>query len=136
MKSGKIRPGYKFCSTHMIFNIKIDRKFTRKARLVADGYKTDTLASITYSSVVSRDSIRICLMTASLNMLNVFAYDIRNTYLNADCREKLWIVVGAEFSSDKGAVMIIVKALCRLKSSGAAWREKLARTMDDIGYKL
>ena len=71
MKSGKIRPGYKFYSTHMIFNIKMDRKFTRKARLVANGHKTNVLASITYSSVVSRDSVRICLMAASLNRLNI-----------------------------------------------------------------
>ena len=135
MEGGKIKPGYKFCSTHMVFDIKMDGKFTRKARLVADGHKTDAPASITYSSVVSRDSVRICLMAASLNGLNVFACDIGNAYLNADCREKLWTVAGAEFGSEKDAVMIIARALYGLKSSGAAWRAKLAQTMDDIGYK-
>ena len=134
MKTGKIKPGFKFCSTHMIFDIKMDGKFTRKARLVADGHKTDVPSSITYSSVVSRDSVRICLMVASLNNLDVFACDIGNAYLNADCREKLWTIAGAEFGSDKGAVMIIARALYGLKSSGAAWRAKLAQTMGDIGY--
>ena len=52
MKTGKVKPGFKFCSTHMIFDIKMDGKFTRKVRLVADGHKTDAPASITYSSVV------------------------------------------------------------------------------------
>ena len=104
----------------MIFDIKMDRKFIRKARLIADSYKTNILASITYSSVVSRDSVRICLIATSLNGLNVFAYNIRNAYLNVDCHKKLWIVAGAEFGSDKGIVMIIAKAFYGLKSSGAA----------------
>ena len=112
----------------------MDGKFTRKARLVADGHKTDAPASITYSSVVSRDSVRVCLTAASLNGLDVFACDIENAYLNADCREKLWTIAGAEFGSEKGDVMIIARALYGLKSSGAAWRAKLAQTMSDIGY--
>ena len=32
MKTGKIRPGYSYCSTHMIFDVKMDGSFTRKAR--------------------------------------------------------------------------------------------------------
>ena len=134
MRSGKKKPGFKFCGTHMIFDIKMDGKFTRKARLVADRHKTDAPASITYSSVVSRDSVRICLMAASLNGLDVFACDIGNAYLNANCREKLWTLAGPEFGSEKGAVMIIARALYGLKSSGAAWRAKLAETMAEIRY--
>ena len=111
MRQGKVKPGYKFCGTHMIFDIKMDGKFTRKARLVADGHKTDAPASITYSSVVSRDSVRIAFMLASLNDLEVFSCDIGNAYLNANCREKLWTITGAEFGSEKGSVMIISRAL-------------------------
>ena len=66
MRTGKIRPGYSYCSTHMIFDIKMDGKFTRKARLVAEGHKTRPPSSITYSSVVTRDSVRIALTIASL----------------------------------------------------------------------
>ena len=40
------------------FDIKMDGKFTRKARLVADGQKTNVPSSIIYSSVVSRESVR------------------------------------------------------------------------------
>ncbi|GFH50498.1 hypothetical protein CTEN210_06974 [Chaetoceros tenuissimus] len=32
MRSGKVKPGFKFCDTHIIFNIKMNGKFTRKAR--------------------------------------------------------------------------------------------------------
>ena len=134
MRDGKVKPGFKYCGTHMIFDIKMDGKFTRKARLVADGHTTDVPSSITYSSVVSRESVRLALMIASLNDLKIAACDIGNAYLNAECREKLWTIAGSEFGSEKGSVMLIVKALYGLKSSGAAWRAKLADTMRSMDY--
>ena len=70
----------------MLFDINMDGKFTHKAILVADGHKTDASASITYSSMVSRESVRIVLTVASLNGLEVFSCDIGNAYLNAACR--------------------------------------------------
>jgi len=103
MRTGKIRPGYSFCSTHMIF----DGSFTRKARLVADGHKTRPPTSITYSSVVSQDSVMIALTIASLNSFKISTCDIGNAYLNAPCREKLWTVAGREFGSEKSSIMII-----------------------------
>jgi len=135
MRTGKVKPGFTYCSTHMIFDIKMDGKFTRKARLVAVGHKTRPPSSITYSSVVSRDSVRIALTLASLNSLGVSACDIGNAYLNAACREKLWTVAGPKFGSDKGSVIIIARALYGLKSSGAAWRSTLSETMGVLGYR-
>jgi hypothetical protein len=86
--------GYKFVSTHMALDVKLGENYRRQARLVADGHKTDTPTStITYSSVVSRDSVRIALTIAPLNDLNIFACDIQNAYLTAPCREKLYTVV-------------------------------------------
>jgi len=89
----------------MVIDIKLNGSFTRKARLVADGHQTKPSEAITYSSVVSRDSVRIALTLASLNGLEVSACDIGNAYLNADCREKLWTVAGPEFGSKIGSVM-------------------------------
>ena len=40
----KIRPGYEHVNVHMIFDIKIDGKFTRKARFVADGHTTSPIS--------------------------------------------------------------------------------------------
>ncbi len=75
-------------------------------------------------------------MIAAINDLDVFAADIENAYLNAPCREKIWTVAGAEFGSDAGSVMLIVRALYGLKSSGASWRSMLAETLgkDGLGY--
>ena len=102
--------------------------------MVAGGHITTALAALTYSSVVSRDSVRIALTIAALNDLKVLACDIQNAYLTAKCQEKLWTIAGPEFGSEAGQIMIIVRALYGLKSSGAAFRALLAETLYDIGY--
>ena len=118
----------------MIFSIKMDWKFTRKARFVAGGDKTNPPVGITYSSVVARDTVRIAFLIAALNDLDVMSCDIGNTYLNVPCREKIWCEAGIEFGSDKGKVLKIVRALYGLKSSGASWRKMVATSLIDLGY--
>ena len=85
-----IPPGYQLIKCHMIFDVKMGENFRCKARFVAGGHTKETPTSLTYSSVVSRDSVRIILLTAALNRLQVMACDIQNTYLTANCREKIW----------------------------------------------
>jgi hypothetical protein len=62
--------GYQKIPLHFVFDVKMD--FTRKTRLVAGGHMTDPPSSITYSSVVSRDSVWLALMVAALNDLDIF----------------------------------------------------------------
>jgi Reverse transcriptase (RNA-dependent DNA polymerase) len=131
-KEGELPPGFQRIKCHFIFDIKMGENFRRKARLVANGNETETPAALTYSSVVSRDSIRIALLVASLNQLDVLACDIQNAYSMADCREKIYIIAGPEFGSLEGCIMIIRKALYGLKSSGAAFRAHLAETLYDL----
>jgi hypothetical protein len=114
-------PCYQEVKCHLIFDIKMGENFRRKARMVAGGHTTETPAVLTYSSVVSRDSVRIALTIAALNDLSVLSCDIQNAYLTAKCREKIWTRAGPEFGSDQGKVMIIVRALYGLNSSGAAF---------------
>ena len=90
----------------MIFDIKMSG-LVRKAHLVARGHTTDAPSSITYSSVISRDSVRIAFLIAALNDLDIMLADIGNVYLNAPNKEKIWTVAGHEFGTDKGAVFII-----------------------------
>jgi Reverse transcriptase (RNA-dependent DNA polymerase) len=125
--------GYQEIKCHMIFDIKVEN-LVRKARFVAGGHTTETPASMTYSSVVSRDSVRIAFLLAAVEGLEVWAADVGNAYLNAKCREKIWTVAGPEFGEDEGKVMLIEKALYGLKTSGAAWRAMLAGTMSDMGF--
>eukprot|EP00978_Attheya_sp_CCMP212_P000993 scaffold2061_cov62-Attheya_sp.AAC.2 len=58
LRSGKAKmPGYEEIGCHMVFDIRMDGKFTRKARYVANGNETELPTAQTYASVVSRDSI-------------------------------------------------------------------------------
>ena len=50
----------------VVFDIKMDT-YQYKARMVAGGHVTEPPASMTYASVVSRDSVRIALTVAALN---------------------------------------------------------------------
>jgi len=127
--------GYQEIRCHMIFDIKMDRDFTRKARFVAGGHTTEAPLSTTYSSVVSRESVRIAFLIAALNDLDVLAADIGNAYLNAPCCEEIWARAGKEFGSDEGCIMIIVRALYGLKTCGAAWRATFAQKLIEMGYK-
>ena len=130
-----LAPTYQHVKCHMIFDVKMGENFRRKARMVAGGHTTSQPTHLTYSSVVSRDSVRIALLIAALNDLKVLACDIQNAYLTAPCREKIWTTAGPEFGSDAGKNMIVVRALYGLKSSGAAFRSFLAETFYDLGYK-
>ena len=133
-KQHDLPPGFQQIRCHMIFDIKIGEDFHQKARFVAGGHTTETPASLTYSSVVSRDTIRIALTIAALNDLQVMSCDIHNAYLTAACREKIWTYAGPEFGSEKGSIMLICKALYGLKSSGTAFLAHLANTLHDNGF--
>ena len=134
VRAGKSKQliGYQEIKCHVIFDVKMD--FTRKARFVAGGHLTDAPGSITYSSVVSRDSIRIAFLIAGLNDLDVLAGDVTNAYLNAPCRERIWFEGQIETGEDCGKVLVLTRALYGLKSSGAAWRADLAATLRDLQF--
>ena len=85
----EIPSGYQKINCHLIFDIKMGENFRRKARVVAGGHVTDVLHSLTYSSVVSRDSVRITSTIEALNRVKVLGYDIQNAYLTAPTREKV-----------------------------------------------
>ncbi len=104
----------------MIFDIKME-DFRCKARLVAGGHMTKAPATITYASIVSRETVHIALLMAALNDLNVKVGDVLNTYIIALITEKVWTVLGPEVSTDTGKSAIIVRALYGLKSTGAAF---------------
>jgi hypothetical protein len=93
---------------------------------VALGNKAKTPPTLTYSSVVSRVSVRIlALLAAALDKLEILVCDIEGAYLTAKCRGKVYITAGPEFGSEQGKIMIVRMALYGLKSSGAAFPSKL-----------
>ena len=77
--------GYQQIKCHMIFDVKLGENFRRKARLVGGGHTKTAPDSITFSSFVPRDSVRIALTIPALNDLEILGCDIPNTYLPEVC---------------------------------------------------
>ena len=80
---------------HIIFDCKMD--MTRKSRWVLDGHKTPEPLHSTYDDVVSQESVRIAIIYAALNDLDVTCADIRNSYLQAPSSQKDYKIYGPEF---------------------------------------
>ena len=53
------------------------------------------------------EAVRIALLIAALNDLDVCVADIGNAYLNVPCKEEIWIVAGPEFGVNAGKPMVI-----------------------------
>ena len=127
--------GYQFMESHMIFDVKMEANFRRKARLVANGNNIDTPSYIsTYASVVSRETVRIALTLAALNDLQVKSSDIQNAYLTSPCAESVYTILGPEFGPDEGKYAIITRALYGLNSAGSSFGKHLADCMRTLGY--
>jgi hypothetical protein len=124
--------GFQEIKCHIVFDVKMD--FTQKARFVASGHMTQPISSVTFSSVVSRDSVRLAFLIAALNGLSVLSCNIGNAYLNASCCEKIWFQAGWECGADMGKVMVITRALYGLRTSGASWRQTLADTLLSLEF--
>ena len=99
--------GYQKVRCHLIVDIK-QEDFRRKACLVAGGHNTEKPATITYASVVSRETLQIALLLAGLMELEVKTADIENAYITAPNTEKIYTVLGPEFGADAGKIAFIV----------------------------
>jgi hypothetical protein len=94
--------GSQFIKCHWVFAIKVGT-LKRKARLVAGGHMTEDPNTSTYASVVSRESVRIGLLIAALNGLDILSADIQNAYLTSPCQEKVYTILGPEFGAAREA---------------------------------
>jgi hypothetical protein len=77
------------------------------------------------------------MLLAKLNGLKVKAVDVGNAYLEPYTKEKLYVIAGPEFGEERqGHVMVIVKALYGLRTSGARFHEKFADTLLSMNFSL
>ena len=86
---GDIPPGYQDIKCHLIFKIKMGEKFLQKYSFVAGGHMMETPDTLTYASVVSRDSVRISWAIAALGGIEILSCDIQNDYLTDDFQKKI-----------------------------------------------
>eukprot|EP00804_Cyclotella_cryptica_P022264 CCRYP_020542-RA/>CCRYP_020542-RA protein AED:0.22 eAED:-0.25 QI:0/0/0/0.5/1/1/2/0/420 len=90
---------HQYIRCHMIFDVKLE-DFRRKAGLIAGGHVTKAPATLTYASVVVSRAVRIALLIAVLNDIDIWNSDVLNTYITAPCRKKIWTTLGKEFGND------------------------------------
>ena len=79
--------GHQFVQCHIVFDVKME-DFRQKAILLAGGHMTKAPATIRYVSVVSRETVRIVVMIANLNDLEVKLGNILNAYVQAPVTER------------------------------------------------
>ena len=109
--------------------------FRQKARYVAQDNMTEAPKTLTYVSVVSRESVRIALTLAALNDLEVKSADIKNKYLTTPGTEKIWTIMGPEISEDAGKKVLIVRAFYGLKFIDATFANHVAGCIFTLRYK-
>ena len=80
--------GHQFVQCLMVLNIKME-DFIQKAKLVAKGHMTEAPATIMYAIIVSVETVRMALMIAILNDLEIQLGDVLNTYVQAPFTEKV-----------------------------------------------
>ena len=73
------------------------------------------------------NSVRILLLAAALNGLEVKGAYVQNAFLSADYLEKHWMRVGPEFGPEQEKVFIVVRALYGLKSASATFGAFMAK---------
>ena len=59
---------------------------------------------------------------------------LENAYLEAFTDEKLYIVAGSEFQELEGYILIFLKVLYGLKSSGKGWAEVIHGILRDMNF--
>ena len=124
--------GYHRIKVHLVFAVKFDGR--HKPRLVADGHLTPEPIENIYSGVVSLRNLMLVIFLGKLNHLELWGADIGNAYLEAFTDEKLYIVAGQEFQELKGYILIFLKALYGLKSSGKIWAEVIHGILRDMKF--
>ncbi len=90
---------------------------------------TKAPAAITYTSVVTRETICIALIIlAALNDLEIEARDVLNAYITTLVAKKIRNVLSPEFCHNAGPCPI------GLKSAGTEFRALLVSFMSQLGY--
>ena len=109
--------------------------FTRKSRRVKDGHMTANLEHSTFAGVVSQESVRIASEYSALNVLDVTAADINNSYLQALSSETYDVICGSKFGLESiGKVALILRALYGGKSSSDDFWKHLISCMIHLGF--
>ena len=74
------------------------------------------------------------MFLSKLNEMLLWMADVGDAYLEAWTKEKLYIMAGLKFGPLEGHILIMDKALYESRSGGACWAERLADSLQKLGY--
>lgn len=134
MGKGQAPKDYKKIRAQFPFDAKQDGR--NKYILLADGHLTYVLLSSGCSGVVSLRVVRLVIFLAELDGLESWGTGVGNDSLVEFAKEKICIVTSPEFGPLEGHNLIIVKALCRLRTSSPLWYERLSDFLRDTSFEL
>jgi hypothetical protein len=85
VREGKVLQfiGFQEIDCHIVFDSKMD--FVQKARFVTGRHTTTAPSLMTYSSVVSCDSVWLAFLIAAMNDIDIMSCDLKNAHLNVPC---------------------------------------------------
>ena len=124
---------YKKIVCSWVVDVKHDLR--HRARCVAGGHLTPPEQEDAYSGVCSLRNFRLALLIGVINNLKYMVGDVGSAYLEAFTREKVYFIAGPEFGELEGHVLLIVKALYGLRTSGARFHERFHDSMLKLGFK-
>jgi hypothetical protein len=126
--------GWQFAPMHMIFDIK-QQDLRHKARLVCGGHVIDSSGHVTYSSTIKDISVRLLMIIATQNKLDMMVGDIGNAFPTAPCAEKIWTKAGPEFGDRAGSTIILKRALYGLKTASRSFHEFFGDCLRSMGFQ-
>eukprot|EP00957_Ditylum_brightwellii_P065119 4939469-Ditylum_brightwellii.AAC.1 len=124
--------GWQYAPMQMIFDVKHDLR--RNAHFVVGGHVIDSTGHVTYSSTIKDLSVRLMLLIAVKHDLGFMAGGIGNAFCTAPCTEKIWSMKGDQFGNKKGSIVVLKRALYRLKTASASFHQFLGDFLREIGF--
>ena len=80
--------------------------------------------------------IRMLLFIAVHNGLRVMMADVTCAYLQAMTKEKVYTIAGIEWGEElAGCILLLLKSIYGLRTSGARWYERLDEILLSLGFK-
>ena len=129
------RPGKEYQRIPMIMTFAVKHDGRRKCRVVAGGHVTKPATEDVYSTVVQPLGVRCVVYQAEANNLTVWGGDVGNAYLNGYMREKVNVILGAEFGASlEGRFAKIIKSYYGLKTSCARWSKHIGNMLRKLGW--
>ena len=133
--------GIKPITSRIIFKRKYDTdgKVSRhKARLVARGFQQEEGIDYneTFAAVVKASSYQILFTIAAILGWTAHQMDAKTAFLNSTLDKPVYIRPPQGMKLGTGQVLLVLRALYRLKQSSCAWYRTFKETMESWGWRI